>query len=166
VLRRGDDESVIARHQLPAPGATRPARWNPEFLLTALRVWAVEILVSGFNYYVLMKLIYEPAIGELHAHQVGMSTRIVYIFVFAWLLLRYARRYTTRDLLQAGILWLTLTLAFEWGGSILLQHRPVHEILEGWHIENGYMWPYVLVAYLTAVPLVGLLLRAHRDAAG
>ena len=55
-----------------------------------------------------------------------------------------------------------LTLAFEWGGSIVIQHRPVHEILEGWHVENGYMWPYVLVAYALAIPVVGLALHPGR----
>lgn len=50
-----------------------------------------------------------------------------------------------------------LWLAFEWTGS-LLTRRPVHEILEGWHIERGYMWPYVLLAYLFSPLIVGLLL--------
>jgi hypothetical protein len=33
---------------------------------------------------------------------------------------------------------------FEWGGSLLLR-RPVDEILVGWHVTEGYMWPYVLL---------------------
>jgi hypothetical protein len=39
-------------------------------------------------------------------------------------------------------------------GSFLLR-RPVHEILEGWHIERGYMWPYVLAAYFFSPLIVG-----------
>jgi hypothetical protein len=137
----------------------RPAFVNARFLLVATRVWLVEILISGFNFFVLMHLVYEPLWGELRAHQIGMSTRIVYIFVLAYLLLRYNRDYTTRDLLHAGALWLGLALAFEWGGSVLLLRRPVHEILVGWHVENGYMWPYVLLAYFSANLIVGLTLR-------
>ena len=38
-------------------------------------------------------------------------------------------------------------LAFESGGSLLIR-RAVHEILIGWHIECGYMGPYVLLTYL------------------
>jgi len=136
--------------------------FNRVLLATAVRVWGVEIIVSGFNYFVLMNLIYEPALGELRAHQIGRGTRIVYLFIFAFLLLRYANHYTRADLVQVGLLWLALTLAFEWGGSLLLLRRPVDEILVGWHIENGYMWPYVLAAYTLAVPLVGLILHPHR----
>jgi hypothetical protein len=90
-----------------------------------------------------------------------MTTRIVYIFVLAYLLLRYAKRYDTRDLVQVGGLWLVLTLIFEWGGSFMIG-RPVNEILEGWHIENGYMWPYVLMAYAFSNLIVGLTLHPRR----
>jgi hypothetical protein len=87
-----------------------------------------------------------------------MSTRIVYIFVFAYLLLRYSAGYTRRDLVQLGFLWLGLTLAFEWGGS-LATGRPVHEILIGWQVWKGYMWPFVLLAYFSANFIVGTLLH-------
>jgi hypothetical protein len=132
---------------------------NRPFLLVALRVWLTEILVAGVNYYVLMERVYEPAFGELTAHQIGMTTRIVSIGVFAWLLQRYNPEHMRRDLLDAGILWLTLTLIFEWAGSLLLQRRPVDEILIGWQFWEGYMWSYVLLAYLFANLLVSRLLH-------
>jgi hypothetical protein len=129
---------------------------NKKLLLTAIRVWLVETLVSGFNYFVLMNLIYEPRWGTLVAHQIGMSTRIVYIFIFAYLLLKYIKKYDTKDLLLAGVLWLTLEEIFEWGGSFLLG-RPVSEILFGWNIRAGYMWPYVMLVYLVANLIVGTI---------
>lgn len=134
---------------------------NVRLLFVAVRVWGTEILVSGFNYFVLMRLLYEPLWGERTAHQIGMSTRIVYIFLFAYLLLRYADGYRTRDLVHIGLLWLVLTLIFEWGGSLAIG-RPVDEILEGWHIENGYMWPYVLAAYAFSNLVIGILLHPRR----
>ncbi len=122
------------------------------------RVWFIEILVSGVNYFVLMRLVYEPRVGALRAHQIGMSTRIVYILVFAFLLLRFSDGYTTLESFYAGCFWLAMILAFEWVGSFILR-RPVPEILEGWHVEKGYMWPYVLLAYLLSPLLVGLVLH-------
>jgi len=139
-------------------------RLNRPLLVVATRVWLTEILISGFNYFVLMKLVYEPAWGELTAHQIGMSTRIVYIFILAYLLLRYSKGYETRDLMHIGILWLSLTLLFEWGGSFAIG-RPVHEIVVGWNIFRGYMWPYVLLAYLFSNFIVGVTLHPGRQAA-
>ena len=117
----------------------------------------METLVSGFNFFVLMNLVYEPRWGVLASHQIGMSTRIVYIFVFAYLLLRYTKKYTRRDLVYAGFLWLGLELVFEWGGSIATG-RSVQEILVGWNVFAGYMWPYVLATYLSSNLIVGTFL--------
>ena len=134
---------------------------NTRLLKTAVRVWLTEILVSGFNFFVLMNLLYEPRLGVLAAHQIGMSTRIVYIFIFAYLLLRYVKEYDTEDLIHVGILWLGLTLTFEWAGSLAIG-RPVKEILIGWNIFAGYMWPYVLLAYAFSNLLVGIVLHPGR----
>ena len=131
---------------------------NTALLRTAVRVWLMEILVSGFNFFVLMNLVYEPRWGSLAAHQIGMSTRIVYISIFAYLLLRYVKDYETKDLIQVGVMWLGLTLAFEWLGS-LAPGRPVQEILVGWNIVAGYMWPYVLLTYLLSNLVVGTVLH-------
>lgn len=120
------------------------------------RVWLIELPFAAINAFVLMEQVYAPRIGELRAHQVAMGTRIVYLFVFAYFLVYFAREYTMRDLLWAGLFWTGLILAFEWGGSLLIR-RPVHEILIGWHVEQGYMWPYVLLTYLSSPLIVGWL---------
>ena len=132
--------------------------FNILLLKTAVRVWLIEILISAFNYFVLMNLVYEPRWGELAAHQIGMSTRIVYIFILAYFLLSTVKKYQTRDLVQVGIMWLSLTLLFEWGGSFILR-RSVEEILVGWNITKGYMWPYVLGAYCFANLIIGTTMR-------
>jgi hypothetical protein len=118
----------------------------------------MEILISGFNYFILMNLIYEPMWGALIAHQIGMSTRIIYIFILAYLLLRYVKKYIIKDLIHVGILWLCLTEVFEWVGSIAIG-RSVEEILIGWNICAGYMWPFVLLAYLLSNIIIGLILH-------
>lgn len=105
-----------------------------------------------------MNSIYEPLFGHLIAHQIGMSTRILVIFVFSYLLLRYVRDYEVVDLIHVGFLWLGLTLLFEWGGSFATG-RPVGEILIGWNLFAGYMWPYVLLAYFSSNLILGMTLR-------
>ncbi|MBN2228106.1 MAG: hypothetical protein JW779_00835 [Candidatus Thorarchaeota archaeon] len=131
---------------------------NTRLLSTAVRVWLMETVVSGINFFVLMGLVYEPMWGELLAHQIGMTTRIGYIFIFAYLLLRYVKEYETNDLIHVGVLWLGLELLFEWGGSFLIG-RPVAEIIIGWNIFAGYMWPYVLLTYLLSNLIVGIVLH-------
>jgi len=138
-------------------------RVNVTLMRVAFRVWLMETLVSGFNFFVLMNSVYEPMWGYLRAHQIGMSTRIAYIIIFAFLLLRYVRKYETKDLIQVGMLWLGLELLFEWGGSFAIG-RPVGEILVGWNVLAGYMWPYVLLTYLFSNLIVGTVLHPGKNA--
>ena len=131
---------------------------NTYLLMITFRVAFFELAVSALNYFVLMQRVYEPRYGELRAHRIGMTTRIAYIFVFASFIPYFADTHAVPDLLLAGGFWLLLILAFEWVGSFILR-RPVHEVLVGWHVERGYMWPYVLLAYLLSPLLVGTLLQ-------
>jgi len=131
---------------------------NTHLLMITFRVWFIEIAASGINYFLLMNGVYAPRVGELRAHRIGMTTRIVYIFAFAYVLVRWANIDSVPEYLLAGTYWLLMVLAFEWVGSFIIR-RPVHEILEGWHIEKGYMWPYVLLAYFLSPLIVGLLLN-------
>jgi len=130
---------------------------NAHLLMITFRVWFFELALSAFNYFVLMNLVYAPRVGALRAHRIGMTTRIVYIFPFAYALVLFAHIDSVPEFLLAGTYWVLMVLAFEWIGSFILR-RPVHEILEGWHVENGYMWPYVLLAYFLSPLVVGVLL--------
>lgn len=131
---------------------------DADILRYVWRVFLAEIAVSGLNYFVAMRRVYEPRWGELRAHRIGMTTRIVYIFGFAWVLDRSAHLDQVGELLLAGLYWTLMVLAFEWVGSLLIR-RPVKEILVGWHIEDGFMWPYVLLTYLLSPLVVGAVLR-------
>jgi hypothetical protein len=76
---------------------------NTRLLNIGIRVWLIDTLIAAFNSFVLMNLVYEPRWGALVAHQIGMSTRIVIIFVLAYLLLRYVKEYNTKGLVLIGL---------------------------------------------------------------
>jgi hypothetical protein len=138
---------------------------NKHLLHIAARMWLIETLFSIFNFFFLMNLVYEPAWGGLVAHQIGMSTRIVVIVILAYLLLRYVKEYETIDLVHVGLLWLGLELLFEWGGSLLVG-RSVEDILIGWNIFAGYIWPYVLLTYLLSNLVIGVAFHPGKRTTG
>ena len=127
--------------------------------MLTFRIWLIEIPLAGLNWFLLAARVYRPRFGELRAHRIAMTTRMVWIVVLAYVLFRLAGHYTALDTLAAGAFWMLLWLVFEWGGS-LLSRRPVREVLVGWHVERGYLWPYVLAAYLLAPLAVGLAMPA------
>jgi hypothetical protein len=132
---------------------------NAHLLELTFRVWLVELPLAAVNWFVLAERVYRPRTGELRAHQAAMLTRIVWVVALAFVLLRSASRSTFLDTLVAGTFWMLLWLVFEWGGSLLVR-RPVRDVLVGWHVERGYLWPYVLAAYVLAPVVAGLVLHA------
>jgi hypothetical protein len=136
---------------------------NAHLLELTFRVWLIELPLAAVNWFVLANRIYRPRVGEVRAHQIAMVTRIVWVLVLAFFLLRSAGSYSTPDTLTAGLFWMLLWLAFEWGGSLLVR-RPVQEVLVGWHVNRGYVWPYVLAVYLLAPLVVGLVMRPGAQA--
>jgi hypothetical protein len=133
--------------------------FNNILMRRAMFFWFIEMGLSAINFFVLMNLIYKPRWGDLIAHQIGMSTRIIYVFVLAYFLLRPIKQYSVKDLLLVGVFWMAIWLILEWGGSLLIR-RPVSEILIGWNILKGYMWPYVLLTYLLSSLIVGKTLHS------
>ena len=116
-------------------------------LMITVRVWLLEIPLAAVNAFVFMDRVYAPRVGALRAHQFAMGTRLIWIVGLGFAIAHFAGPQRAPAMLLAGLFWMALWLVFEWAGSLLIR-RPVHEILVGWHVERGYMWPYVLVAYL------------------
>lgn len=131
---------------------------NTHLMMLTFRVWLIELPLTAVNWFLLADRVYQPRVGELRAHQIAMITRIGWVVVLAYFLLRFSGSYTALDTLLAGLFWMLMWLVFEWGGSLLMR-RPVSEILVGWQVGRGYLWPFVLLAYALAPLVVGLVLR-------
>ena len=66
---------------------------NTALLKLGARVWLIETIVTGFNFFVLMGFIYEPLWGELAAHQIGCQ-RGLCTFLFLHILCFATQRNT------------------------------------------------------------------------
>lgn len=68
----------------------------------------------------------------------------------AAILVRKCGAMTARQALQAGALWLLMTLAFEFGFGLLVRHKSWPELLAAYTFEDGNLWPLVLLVTLLA----------------
>lgn len=80
----------------------------------ALGIW-VALLVTESAHGIVRRLVLEPQLGDLRARQVSVFTGAGLIVLVLWLTLRWLGAHTRRRWWQLGLLWLTLTLAFELG---------------------------------------------------
>lgn len=90
-----------------------------------------------------------PALGDFRAHQAETLFFCAVIAGVAWLGVRWMRA-TRGQGLGVGLLWLTLTVAFELGVFGLALGHPWSELLADYNIAEGRLWPLVLATEVAA----------------
>jgi len=93
---------------------------------------------------------YKKYVGELTAHQISTFTLII---LFAFFIGFVVRKFPPASATQAfyiGLLWLTLTLAFEFGFG-LMRGNSLTTLLEDYDLLKGRLWLLIPI-WITAAP--------------
>lgn len=127
------------------------------YLLRAFIVWLILIAVESVHG-TLRELLLAPLVGDFRARQIAVFTGSLLILCVALLFAGWIRAGTTRRLLYAGILWLTLTLLFEFGLGLLVLNYSWGRVASDYDLAQGGLMPLGLVL-LALAPLIGARLR-------
>jgi hypothetical protein len=87
---------------------------SPFALARAIGIWLTLMAIESVHG-VMRRLLLEPHLGDLPARQVGVVTGAVLIILVFWFTLKWLGPQPGRRWWEMGLLWLTLTLAFEIG---------------------------------------------------
>lgn len=126
-------------------------------LLRACAVWLV-IMCIEFVHGALRTLLLAPLIGDFLARQISVLTGSLMILTVAFLFVRWLRAHTTGSLLLAGLLWLLLTLLFEFGFGHFILKLSWERLASDYDLRHGGLMPLGLVVLLLA-PLIAAKLR-------
>lgn len=89
---------------------------------------------------------YGKFLNELPAHQLSCMTGIGLFFIYTWGLSIYCQLESSRQALTIGLIWLGLTVAFEF----LFMHYgakvPWSQLLHDYNILKGRLWVLVLIS--------------------
>ena len=114
----------------------------------AILAWLLFIPIVFMNAAV-RELVYKPFTGELLAHQVSTITGSVAFFLLAFFLLRHYMYNTPNDkLLFIGLMWVVLTIVFEFSLGIFVTGASWNEMLNDYNIGQGRIWIFFLVIIL------------------
>jgi hypothetical protein len=131
--------------------------------LLALAVWLL-LFVVAFSLGAVRELLIAPAIGEPSAHVVGT---LAFVAVLLGITVAFVRRIRPRrpltDLWLAGLLWLALTLAFEFLFFHYAAGKPWKVLLADCNVLQGRIWVLVPLTELFGPPLIGWLMRPPPD---
>ena len=119
-------------------------------LLRYLLCWALLAIVSIANG-ILRQSTYGTAMPELTAHQVSTMTGIVLTGTVVWLFSRRWPLGSGREALRIGLLWLAMTVAFEFSFGRLVAGHSWSELVADYDLSAGRLWP-VFLLWTAAMP--------------
>lgn len=106
-------------------------------------------------------LLYRPPLGELRAHQLSTATLLLLFALYFRFIFARWRLPSAGRALTVGLLWLLMTIAFEFGFGRLAAHKPWPELLREYDLAAGRVW-VVIPLWVAAAPL--LFCRRRRGA--
>lgn len=124
---------------------------------SAASAWLL-LLVVMFSNGIVRVLVLQPRLGEDTARRLATLVGVALVVAFSWVYVRHAGPLSARELLLVGVVWLVLTLAFEFGFG-RASGRSWDELRADYDLARGRLWPLVLGATLLAPWAWGLVLR-------
>lgn len=130
----------------------------PRYIL----LWFPLLLIAMANG-ALRDLTYKAYLGELSAHQVSTVIGIILFGIFGWLVPLKWKPATIKEAIAAGLLWLSMTVAFEFLFFHYVMGHPWSILLESYNIPGGRVWVLVL-AWVAILPYLMFRVRAGKSA--
>jgi hypothetical protein len=115
----------------------------------ALAIWVGILVLASLNGAV-RDLALTPRWGDPLARAVSTIALCGLIALVTWLTIGWIHPATTRGALAIGLLWVALTLAFEFLAGHYLFHKPWSTLLADYDVRRGRIWVAVLVATFLA----------------
>lgn len=126
-----------------------------KYILAWLPLLAIAVLNGG-----LRKAVYGRFLSELAAHQVSTVIGIVLFGVYIRVLIDYWRPDSARQSLHVGVLWLGMTVAFEFIFMHYVAGHSWRSLLYQYNILAGRVWVLLLI-WVTIAPYVFYRLQSR-----
>jgi hypothetical protein len=134
--------------------------------MQAIGFWFV-LMVLGIVNGIMRNDVYGPAIGnELLSHQISTVTGIALFLAGMYVWLKWTNaRYSKKDLLVIGVMWLGMTITFEFIFGHYIAGHPWSKLLADYNILEGRVWGLVLLTIIVGPYFVGkYILKGCTDA--
>lgn len=115
-------------------------------------LWLTFPFIAIFNA-TLRELIYKKPLGDLSAHQISTLTGIIIFAIVFYFIFKKWKIESVKDAGFVGIIWLALTILFEFGFGHYIMGNPWQKLLHDYNLAEGRVWSLFLV-WITIVPFV------------
>ena len=123
-----------------------------KLLGSAIGGWVVMAVAASANG-IFRVIVLEPRLGAKMAGVISAISAILLIQLIAFLSLRGEPARSWKQLVAVAIVWLVLTVAFEFVLGHYVDGKTWSEIADDYNLLDGNLWPVVL-ASIVAAPFI------------
>jgi hypothetical protein len=127
-------------------------------IIKALGVWIILLILAINNGFLRQKVLLGP-LGESRAHQVSSVILSVAIFLLSYVFVKLQSEYGISAFAIVGILWLCMTIAFEFIFGHYVMKHSWQKLIEDYNLAKGRIWVVVLIVTLAAPILCAIMLK-------
>ena len=113
-------------------------------LLVYALAWLPMVLIAILNG-IMREYFFAQKLSELHAHQLSTATLILILGIYIWTLTKFWRLTSSEQAFKIGLLWLGLTVSFEFLFGHYVMGHAWHRLLHDYNVFAGRIWGLVLV---------------------
>jgi hypothetical protein len=114
--------------------------------------WFPMVLIAIANG-ALREITYKEYLGDLRAHQLSTVIGVSLFAIYIWLLIHRWRLTSSSEAIRIGLLWLAMTVAFEFIFGHYVMGRPWAALMYDYNLLEGRVWVVVLI-WVTIAPYV------------
>jgi len=123
-----------------------------------LAAW-LGLVVLGLVNASIRQVAYARYVSELAAHQISTLTLCILVGLYAWVLGGLLRLQSPGQALEIGLMWMVLTIIFEFGFGHYVAGASWDKLLRAYNILEGRVWG-LFILWVGLAPWVIYRMRA------
>jgi len=105
----------------------------------------LPLVVIAFVNGTIRQIGFQKALGDLHAHQLSTALGITLFGIYIYWLIRRWKLGSQSEAVKIGLLWMVMTIAFEFALGRLVLGRDWAVLLNDYNLCEGRVWVLVLL---------------------
>jgi len=116
-------------------------------------LWWFAFPFVGILNGVLREATYKKFVGDLQAHQISTATGIIFFGIIFYFIFRKWKIESVKNAILIGVIWLVLTILFEFGFGHYIMGNSWQKLLHDYNIAEGRVWGLFLI-WITIAPFI------------